>query len=167
VRLLGPAVLSVIAICACTSPYLGPTRSAEAEFATFLDGTWRAAQEAFINGDAAEWKANASQGPDATIFGGFGGFEKGWEDVGKRYDWAAAQFHGSGAEKRVEYLSTGASGDLAFTVAIERNAASTVAPDTTGDLVLRVTQIFRRENGAWKLLHRHADPMLEKKAPSS
>jgi len=29
-----------------------------------------------------------------------------------------------------------------------------------------VTQVFRREEGAWRLVHRHADPLLQKQEPS-
>lgn len=135
-------------------------------FATFLR-TWEEAQEAFINGDAARWKASSSQGADATIFGGFGGFEKGWDEVGIRYDWASSQFQASGAKKVIEYLNTGESGDLGFTVSIERSQVRSGAGAEESELALRVTQIFRKENGSWKLLHRHADPMVVTKPPGA
>jgi ketosteroid isomerase-like protein len=33
-------------------------------------------------------------------------------------------------------------------------------------LELRVTQVFRREDGKWRLVHRHAGPLIEKHPPS-
>jgi ketosteroid isomerase-like protein len=32
---------------------------------------------------------------------------------------------------------------------------------------LRVTHIFRKEDGAWKMIHRHADPLIDKTAPAT
>ena len=160
------AVVAVVAICGCSSLPESRDGNEDAEFASFLEA-FETAQEAFINGDPAAWKANASQGIDATIFGGFGGFEKGWGQVGDRYDWAASQFRASGATEVIEYLSTGVSGSLAYSVAIERSRVRIGNASDAGELALRVTQIFRKENGSWKLLHRHADPMLERKAPGS
>lgn len=157
------AVAAALALCGCSSGSMNPDGK---EFSSFLQA-WEEAQEAIINGDSTKWKANASHGADATIFGGFGGFEKGWDEVGSRYDWAASQFQASGATKAVEYLSKGESGDLAFTVSIERSQVKTGAGAEGSELALRVTQIFRRENGSWKLLHRHADPMVEKKPPGA
>jgi ketosteroid isomerase-like protein len=64
-------------------------------------------------------------------------------------------------------LNSGVSGDLAFTVAIEHQESVRLGDQgKPAARALRVTQVFRRENGAWKLLHRHADPLIEKKAPS-
>jgi ketosteroid isomerase-like protein len=65
----------------------------------------------------------------------------------------------------VEYLNIGVSGDLAFTVAIERQKEARVGDEPPTQRALRATQIFRKEAGAWKLLHRHADPLIEKRAP--
>jgi ketosteroid isomerase-like protein len=48
------------------------------------------------------------------------------------------------------------SGDLAYTVAIERYLASTHGgPQALTEL--RVTHVFRRENGQWRAVHRPAD----------
>ena len=134
-------------------------------FATFLR-QWEAAQTGFINGDPSAWKQNTSHGADDTIFGAFGGSERGWKEVSARYDWASGQFKASGASQKIEYLNTGASGDLAFTVSIERQTAQIGGQPKPTSRALRVTQVFRKEGGAWKLLHRHADPLVERIPPS-
>jgi ketosteroid isomerase-like protein len=55
---------------------------------------------------------------------------------------------------------------LAVTVSIERDRARVKGRDEPIDQALRVTQVFRWEDGSWKLVHRHADPLMERKAPS-
>ena len=121
----------------------------------------------FVNGDPTLLKENASRQDDATIVGTWGAYEKGWNEVGPRYDWAAARFEESGARVGVEYLSSGTSGDLAYTVAIERSEARLVGQDEPVPMALRVTHVFRKEVGIWKLVHRHADPLIEKSAPAT
>jgi len=127
----------------------------------FEDSTQR-----FINGDAGRWKQHASQREDVTILGGFGGYEKGWQEVGPRYDWAAARFRESRATLKVQYLTTVVSADLAYTVSLERSQALVAGQDRPAPMVLRVTHVFRKEDGQWKLAHRHADPLVDKSAPS-
>lgn len=50
-------------------------------------------------------------------------------------------------------------------MSIERYEAQAGAQKKPEPRALRVTQVFRKESGTWKLLHRHADPLMEKKAP--
>lgn len=141
------------------------TTPKDTSFNTFLQ-TLEQANINFINGDPTLWKQLCSQSNDATILGGFGGYEKGWNEVGTRYNWASSQFKASGAQKRFEYVSKVVSEKMAYTIAIERSEFLLARQEKTTSEALRVTQIYRKENGGWKLLHRHADPFLEKKAPS-
>jgi ketosteroid isomerase-like protein len=46
-------------------------------------------------------------------------------------------------------------GDMAFTVGLEHTSASVDGDPRT--YTLRATQVYRRENGDWKVAHRHAD----------
>jgi ketosteroid isomerase-like protein len=121
----------------------------------------------FVNGDPTVWKGHVSRRDDVTIMGGWGAYEKGWTEVEARYDWAASRFVKSGAKPGFEYLASGVSGDLAYTVAVERSKARVIGAGEAAPMLLRVTHIFRRENGAWKLVHRHADPLIEKSAPTA
>jgi len=160
-------VVVVFTICLWTRTHARPPANSDSGFEAFL-AHWEEAQSRFINGDPTLWKQNARHGDEATIFGAFGGHEKGWTEVGPRYDWASSQFRENGAEIKVEYLNSGVSGDLAFTVAIEHQENVRLGnQDKPAPRALRVTQIFQKEEGAWKLLHRHADPLIEKKAPST
>jgi ketosteroid isomerase-like protein len=84
-----------------------------------------------------------------------------------RYEWAAARFEESGASVQFQYLSSGVSGELAYTVAIERSRVRIVGQEEPAAMSLRVTHLFRKEQGEWKLLHRHADPLMGKTAPGA
>jgi hypothetical protein len=62
-----------------------------------------------------------------------------------------------------------ASGDLAYTVAFEHATAS-VNRAPPQPYILRVTTVFRREHGDWKIVHpprRPADPLASGPRPSS
>jgi hypothetical protein len=49
--------------------------------------------------------------------------------------------------------------ELACTVEVERLMAKIGGGNETSPISLRVTTLFRREDRAWKIVHRHADPI--------
>ncbi len=57
--------------------------------------------------------------------------------------------------------------DLAFVVEIEWQRAKIGGSQDISLAPLRVTMIFRPEDGTWKILHRHADPITSARAPES
>jgi ketosteroid isomerase-like protein len=158
-----PALLIALA---SAMPAWSQVRNAESGWQAFLP-RFEEALNRFVNGDATLWKELASRSPNASIMGAWGAYEKGWKDVSARYDWASARLAKSGARLKVEYLTTLVSADLAYTVTIERSEVRLVDQDKPSPMALRVTQVFRKENGSWKLLHRHADPLIAKTAPAA
>ena len=54
-----------------------------------------------------------------------------------------------------ELIAAGASGDLAYIVGYERNELT--VDGKPGIYTLRATHVFRREDGEWRTVHRHAD----------
>jgi ketosteroid isomerase-like protein len=55
----------------------------------------------------------------------------------------------------IDLIAADVSGDLAYTVHCE--ITSTNVDGEPRDNVLRVTQVYRREDDDWKVIHRHAD----------
>lgn len=49
---------------------------------------------------------------------------------------------------------------LAYIVEVERFSAKVGGRTTTAEIALRVTTIFRREDGAWRVVHRQADTTI-------
>jgi hypothetical protein len=77
-----------------------------------------AAQRDFANGDAAGLKGLYSHREDVTVYGGFGGCERGWSEVAPRLDWAASHF--SGGTYNQQDLSATVGTDVACLVSLER-----------------------------------------------
>jgi ketosteroid isomerase-like protein len=80
---------------------------------------------------------------------------RGWAESSPTFEWIAARFSARDALD-YEILAAGASGDLAYLVAIERITATAHGEPVT--YALRATTDFRREAGAWRVVHRHGDP---------
>ncbi|MEV0288092.1 nuclear transport factor 2 family protein [Kribbella sp. NPDC050820] len=135
-------------------------------FETFLR-EYERANTAFVNGDVSLWLPLVSRSEQTSIFGGFGGLEVGWSQVGPRYEWAAAQFRPSAARVEFEYLEKHVSTDTAYYVAIERCTVEYVHRPEPIPHVLRATMVFRREDGDWKIAHRHADPLGPASPPAA
>ena len=103
--------------------------------------------------------------PDATLFGAWGPMEHGAKAVTDTFRWVGSKFSGGHADE--EHTVVAQSGDLAYTVGFERGPAS-VGGGPSQEMVIRVTHIYRREDGDWKLVHRHADfPPPDQCQPSS
>ena len=125
-----------------------------------------AAMAKVANGDISDIKRLYSHSADATSFYGWGGYEKGDEAVSKRWDWAGQQFRGGTV--RHENITTVITPEMFYTTDIETFSDQRMAgvEGPTG-WSTRVTHIFRRENGEWRLIHRHANRLEAQFEPST
>ena len=126
----------------------------------------RAAMAMVADGDVSAIKALYAHTADATSFYGWGGYEKGTEAVSKRWDWAGNQFKGGSVQ--YENVSTVATPEMFYVTDIETFENQRVAgvEGVTG-WSNRVTHIFRREAGEWRLVHRHGNRLEAQHEPAA
>jgi ketosteroid isomerase-like protein len=113
------------------------------------------ADDAMHHGEVEPRLATWSHRDPVTVFGALGIDKSGWDEVNQSFHWLASRFTDF-SEIAFELVAAGVSGDLAYTVGYERSTGSVIGrPVRT--IMLRATQVYRREDGEWKIVHRHAD----------
>jgi ketosteroid isomerase-like protein len=125
------------------------------DFLTEMTGPISEAETALHDGDPARRIAMWSRTEPLTLFGaGMSG--RGWVEIAPIFDLLGEQFsHCTSYEN--EIVAAEAIGDLAYTVALEHTSTSINGEPT--EYVLRATTVFRREDGVWKVVHRHGDAL--------
>lgn len=112
----------------------------------------------FDRGEMERWWAMIGLGPDFTLFEPFGGpVSRGFDPTPERLAALSARFRNGSCQ--VELLQSYATENMVVLVYIERQRGE-VHGLSDQDWSLRVTQVFLRHNGVWKLMHRHADPLV-------
>ncbi len=113
----------------------------------------------FFKGNPEAAKKIFSHRDDVTLANPFGPPARGWDKVEEVIDHAASQAR-EGRLVSVEILAKHVTDDLAYVVHIEHPEAELGAREDITPFALRVTMIFRpEEDGEWKVVHRHADPI--------
>jgi len=135
----------------------------ETGFGAVVDEYHRAL-DAFFRGDSGPAKPLFSR--DATLANPFGPPTRGWSEVEKAMDRAAANYSDGGA-LGFDEVSRLVTPELAYLVEIERYEAKVGGGAELTPVSLRCTTIFRREYDGWKIVHRHADPITAARTAES
>ena len=124
------------------------------------------AQGEFVKGDPEPVKKLCSHREDVTLNNPLAPPAHGWEHVAAAIERAASQFR-NGELVSAEILEKHATPELAYAVEIERGEAKIGGSEDVTPWALRATMIFRPEEGTWKIVHRHADPITTAQAAES
>ena len=107
-----------------------------------------------INGDPEPMMEVWSHGSDVATMHPLGGRETGWEEV--RANWEqVAQGFSEGEVSLEDLVVVPLSDDVAYTLGTEHGQATLGEESVSIDW--RVTNIYRREGGGWKMVHHHTD----------
>jgi ketosteroid isomerase-like protein len=122
------------------------------------------AASAYVNADAAPLDSIVPRSGEASFFPPNGGCEQGAQRVRARYDKDAKAF-AAGGETSLEVVQSGSGGDVGFWTGFQSAHVKMQGRPQPVNMKLRITELFRRIDGDWKLVHRHADPLAKKKEP--
>jgi ketosteroid isomerase-like protein len=117
------------------------------------------AQGEFLRGNPETVKDLFSHREDVTLANPYGPPVRGWKQVAKAVDHASS-LRSDGTFLEWQIVAKYVSAELAYVVQIERAEAKIGAREEITPLAVRSTMIFRpEEDGVWKIVHRHADPI--------
>lgn len=121
------------------------------EFITWVQSVLRDAEIAVHNGDAGPRRAIWSRSDPVSVLGAWKN-ASGQQELDELFAHLAEDFSDC-TSYEFELLEAEVRGDTAYTVGFEHTSASVKGVPHT--YTLRATQIYRREDGEWKVAHRH------------
>ena len=126
------------------------------DFRRFLQTRRADVAQAYVQGDSEPLRAMATEQDPASFFGPGGNMVQGVTRVNEAYLEGARSFSAAGST-RLEVLHHCASEGLAFLAGYQHATVVLNGNPEPVVMKLRITEVFRREDGEWKLVHRHAD----------
>ncbi len=156
--------LIAIAVMACCS--LGAlaaqdgTAGDEVQAVREANEGFYAALNTMFTGDVTLMQSVWSHREDVTYLGPDGSFIKGWEATLKDWEKQAAMKLEGNIEPAEIRITVG--GDMAIVHNYE--VGENIVDGTTTPVKIRATNVYRKENGAWKMIGHHTDllPFLDK-----
>jgi ketosteroid isomerase-like protein len=116
-------------------------------------------QREFLRGNPQPVKTLFSHREDVTLANPYGPPVRGWDEVAKTIEHVAS-LRSDGTFSGWQIVAKYVTAELAYVVQIERAEAKVGAREDITPLAVRATMIFRpEEDGEWKVVHRHADPI--------
>jgi ketosteroid isomerase-like protein len=117
------------------------------------------AQREFLRGNPEPVKDLFSHTEDVTLANPYGPPVRGWEQVSKSIEHAAS-LRSDGEFLEWQIVAEYVTAELAYVLQIERAEAKIGAREDIAPIAVRATMIFRpEEDGEWKIVHRHSDPV--------
>ena len=129
-------------------------------FAQFLRER-EAASLDYVRGEGDTFMVLVATAGDASFFPPGGGHVEGAEAVNKRYAKDTHAFGEKTESSHFEIFHSGADGGIGYWTGLQRAKVQMQGKDELVSMTLRVTEVFRQENGGWKIVHRHADMLAE------
>jgi ketosteroid isomerase-like protein len=111
-----------------------------------------------VNGNPEPLKEIYSHRQDVSLANPFGPPVRGWDEAARTMERAASNYRDGesvGFENVAKYVTS----ELAYIVEVERYRTKVGGSEDITPVTLRVTSILRPEDGTWKIVHRHADPI--------
>ena len=119
---------------------------------------YQLALDEFMKGNPKPVQELFSHRDDASLANPYGPPVRGWDGIAKTTEHAAS-LRRDGRAAGFEIVANNVTPELAYVVQIEHLESKVGESEEITPYALRATMIFRPEDGAWKVVHRHADPI--------
>ena len=123
-----------------------------------LNEQYHLASGEFLKGNPDPVKKLWSHREDVSLANPYGPPVRGWDEVAKTIEHASS-LRSDGEFVGWQIVAKYVTSELAYVVGIERAKAKIGGREEITPYAVRSTMIFRPEDGEWKVVHRHADPI--------